>query len=126
MYKIIIYAEISKESLYCLLIQFSPIKSIKYKKYFVIEYFNKKDMKYSLEMIGEIKLFDKYIKYKILDDKCVYIVPDTTYLEVFDKFKCKKVDQKIIFESEEKMKEVIKIIEEEYVNYKKIKYKIFI
>ncbi|WUR03207.1 RNA-binding motif protein [Vairimorpha necatrix] len=122
MYKIMFFLNIKRESLYCLLIQFSPIKDIN-SKHLIVEYYNKKDMNYSLEMINETKINGKYIKYKILNDTCIYKKPNTKYLEIFEKFRTKKVGEKIRFENEEEMEKVREILKKEYVNHKKIKIK---
>ncbi|KAK6090366.1 hypothetical protein P3W45_000723 [Vairimorpha bombi] len=121
MYKLIIYTSLPKNILYSLLIQFSPIKNIFFNKYYTVLYNTKKDIKYTVEMLEEIKINNKYIRYKVVE-KGVRI--RTEWGEIFDKFRVSRRGNEVTFEDEERMREVLEIVEKNRVNYTKLNYEI--
>lgn len=127
MHKLLIYSTLSKSSTYCLLIQFAPVKEFFYKKnYSIAVYNNKKDLFYTIEMLNEIKIFKKYIKYKKLGIQ-MYLRIKTKHHDIFKKFMRYKFADGFVwlsFSDEDIMMKYYERLKDQIVDYKKLEIEI--
>lgn len=127
MHKLLIYTNLSKESTYCLLIQFAPLKEYHFKKdYCIAVYNNKKDFFYTVEMLNEIKINKKYIKYKKLGQQ-MFLKIKTEHPDIFKKFMRYKYEHGFVwlsFAEEDKMMKYFDLINGQIIDYKKLEIEI--